>query len=408
MLAHGTTRSDNEWPEAAWAELGRRLVAAGHRVVLPQAGAAEAGRVARLAAAIGAGVEVLPPMPLDALARRMAACAGVIGVDSGLSHLAVALDLRHVQIFSQPRAWRAGPVGSAHQLAVGGDAGADCRRGVGGVAAGLGGPARERGSERMIRRLYSWLTAMLSPAVWLRLHWRGRKEPLYRAAIGERFGRYRRVARRPAGCGYTPSRSARREPPHRSSRRCAGSNRRCACCSPAAPRPGAPRVRRCCVRATTRPGCRGTARARRGASSRSIGRCLGVLMETEVWPNLLHAAKAAGVPMVLANARLSERSRRRGERLGAMIRPAAESLALVLAQTEADAVRLRSAGARQVEVCGNLKFDMTPGAGTAGAGAALARRGQAHRRPRDEHARGRGGRAARRPGRRSPCRGRCC
>lgn len=121
MFAHGTTRSDNEWPEAAWTDVGRRLVAAGHRVVLPQAGAAEEGRVARLAAAIGVGVEVLPPMPLDALARRMAACAGVIGVDSGLSHLAVALDLCHVQIFSQPRAWRAGPVGSAHQLAVGGD-----------------------------------------------------------------------------------------------------------------------------------------------------------------------------------------------------------------------------------------------------------------------------------------------
>ncbi len=122
LFAHGTTRSDNEWPEAEWEELGRRLVAAGFHVVLPQAGAAEAGRVTRLAAAIGAGVEVLPPMPLDVLARRMAACAGVIGVDSGLSHLAVALDLCHVQIFSQPRVWRAGPVGSAHQLAVGGDA----------------------------------------------------------------------------------------------------------------------------------------------------------------------------------------------------------------------------------------------------------------------------------------------
>jgi heptosyltransferase I len=122
LFAHGTTRPDNEWPDAAWADIARRLVAAGLRVVLPQAGAAEAARVARLAAAIGAGVEVLPPMPLDALARRMAACAGVIGVDSGLSHLAVALDLCHVQIFSQPRVWRAGPVGCAWQLAVGGDA----------------------------------------------------------------------------------------------------------------------------------------------------------------------------------------------------------------------------------------------------------------------------------------------
>ena len=122
MLAHGTTRSDNEWPEAAWADIGRRLVAAGFRAVLPQVGAVEAERVQRLAASIGAGAVLLPPMKLDAIARCMAACAGVIGVDSGLSHLAVALDLCHVQIFSQPRVWRAGPVGCAFQVAVGGDA----------------------------------------------------------------------------------------------------------------------------------------------------------------------------------------------------------------------------------------------------------------------------------------------
>ena len=122
MFVHGTTRSDNEWSEAAWAEVGRRLVAAGFRVVLPQAGAAEAARVARLAGAIGASADALPPMPLDALARHMSASAGVIGVDSGLSHLAVALDLCHVQIFSQPRVWRAGPVGCAYQVPVGGDA----------------------------------------------------------------------------------------------------------------------------------------------------------------------------------------------------------------------------------------------------------------------------------------------
>ena len=50
----------------------------------------------------------------------MAGSAGVIGVDSGLSHLAVALDLPHVQIFSQDRAWRAGPVGLDHQRVAGG------------------------------------------------------------------------------------------------------------------------------------------------------------------------------------------------------------------------------------------------------------------------------------------------
>lgn len=130
LLAHGTTRSDNEWPEPCWADIGQRLVAAGFRVVLPRSGPVESQRVRRIASAVAgdygaqgnANVEVLPTMALDDLARRLATCSGVIGVDSGLSHLAVALDLCHVQIFSQPRVWRAGPVGRAHQIAVGGDA----------------------------------------------------------------------------------------------------------------------------------------------------------------------------------------------------------------------------------------------------------------------------------------------
>lgn len=122
LFAHGTTRADNEWPEAAWVGLGRRLVGQGASIVLPQSGAAEGARVQRIAAAIGERARALEPMALDALARRVAECRGVIGVDSGLSHLAVALDLPHVQIFSQPRVWRAGPVGRAYQLPVGGDA----------------------------------------------------------------------------------------------------------------------------------------------------------------------------------------------------------------------------------------------------------------------------------------------
>jgi 3-deoxy-D-manno-octulosonic-acid transferase len=66
--------------------------------------------------------------------------------------------------------------------------------------------------------------------------------------------------------------------------------------------------------------------------------------------------------MVLANARLSEKSRKQGQRLDAILRPAVQSFALVLAQTEPDAARLRERGARAVEVQGNLKFDMTPDA----------------------------------------------
>jgi 3-deoxy-D-manno-octulosonic-acid transferase len=87
---------------------------------------------------------------------------------------------------------------------------------------------------------------------------------------------------------------------------------------------------------------------------------VGVLMETEIWPNLLHAAKRHGVPIVLANARLSEKSSKTGQRLDAVLRPAVRKLSLVLAQTEVDAQRLRAAGAQRAIVSGNLKFDMAP------------------------------------------------
>lgn len=87
---------------------------------------------------------------------------------------------------------------------------------------------------------------------------------------------------------------------------------------------------------------------------------IGVLMETEVWPNLMNEARLASVPMVLANARLSDKSLRQGERFSALLRPAAQALSLTLAQTESDAMRLRRMGAVSVQVMGNVKFDMTP------------------------------------------------
>jgi len=85
---------------------------------------------------------------------------------------------------------------------------------------------------------------------------------------------------------------------------------------------------------------------------------LGVLMETEVWPVLQREAERARLPMVLANARLSEKSLRQGLRLAALMRPAARRMRLVLAQTEADAARIRAMGAPHVEVAGNLKYDI--------------------------------------------------
>ena len=90
--------------------------------------------------------------------------------------------------------------------------------------------------------------------------------------------------------------------------------------------------------------------------------CVGVLMETEVWPNLQHEARRADVPMVLANARLSEKSLRQGLRLAPLMRPAAQAMTLCLAQTPDDAQRLSDMGAPVVRVVGNVKFDMTPAA----------------------------------------------
>ncbi|MDN4036963.1 lipid IV(A) 3-deoxy-D-manno-octulosonic acid transferase [Massilia sp. YIM B02443] len=85
-----------------------------------------------------------------------------------------------------------------------------------------------------------------------------------------------------------------------------------------------------------------------------------ILMETEVWPNLLHACARMDVPVVLANARLSERSLRRGQKAGAVMQEAARAFTLVAAQTELDAARIRSLGASNVEVTGSVKFDVTP------------------------------------------------
>jgi 3-deoxy-D-manno-octulosonic-acid transferase len=82
------------------------------------------------------------------------------------------------------------------------------------------------------------------------------------------------------------------------------------------------------------------------------------MMETEVWPNLIASCGALGVPLVLANARMSEKSASGYERWHALFWPAFAGFAAVCAQSEADAARLRGLGARRVHVSGNLKFDV--------------------------------------------------
>jgi 3-deoxy-D-manno-octulosonic-acid transferase len=211
----------------------------------------------------------------------------------------------------------------------------------------------------LARGAYSNLLRLLTPIYVLRLWWRGRAEPLYRHAIGERLGDYRGELRQGALWVHAVS---------------LGETRAAAALIDALRRLH-PTLRLLLTHSTATGREAGQALLREGDVQAwlpydtpgvvqrfftQFKPAVGVLMETEIWPNLLHAAQEAKVPMVLANARLSVKSHRQGQRLSVVMQPAAASLALVLAQTEDDATRLRDSGARDVVVCGNLKFDITP------------------------------------------------
>jgi 3-deoxy-D-manno-octulosonic-acid transferase len=211
------------------------------------------------------------------------------------------------------------------------------------------------------RAAYSLGLRLLLPAYLLRLWWRGRREPLYRRSIAERLGRYGTAPRPEAGPVWIHAVSL--------------GETRAAASLIAALREQQPRLRLLLTHGTATGRETGASLLRPGdiqvwlpfdtpgAVRRFLARFrprLGVLMETEVWPNLLHAAHAQSVPMVLANARLSPKSLRQSLRFDALLRPAAQCVTLALAQTQGDAARLREAGAPRVEVVGNLKFDMAP------------------------------------------------
>ena len=119
-LVHGTSRADKLWPVANWIELGLALHEQGLCVALPHGSDDELQRAQAIAAALPKAV-VWPRLGLDALVDALGACVGVVGVDSGLSHIAVALDLPHVQLYNFDTAWRTGPLTGAapsRQLSV--------------------------------------------------------------------------------------------------------------------------------------------------------------------------------------------------------------------------------------------------------------------------------------------------
>jgi len=104
-----------------------------------------------------------------------------------------------------------------------------------------------------------------------------------------------------------------------------------------------------------------------GAVSRFLDRVRPralLVMETEIWPNLVAACRARGVPVILVNARLSEKSARGYARFAGFTRETLAGFTMIAAQADADAARFRALGAPRVEVTGNLKFDQAAGSDT--------------------------------------------
>jgi 3-deoxy-D-manno-octulosonic-acid transferase len=89
---------------------------------------------------------------------------------------------------------------------------------------------------------------------------------------------------------------------------------------------------------------------------------IGLLLETEVWPQLIHNAQEKGIPIMLINARMSEKSLHQAERWASLMKPAFAGLSAVCAQAPDDAMRLKSLGASVTGIFGNLKFDAKPDA----------------------------------------------
>jgi len=211
-----------------------------------------------------------------------------------------------------------------------------------------------------VRALYTLFLRALLPLVLLRLWWRGRAEPLYREAVGERFGRYS-VDERPERLIWLHAVSV-------------GEARAAAPLVRALA--GAYADHRILITCTTAAG-RETIKQLYGESVlvaylpydlpaavqhflEHYRPRLGILMETELWPNLLAQCARHGVPVMLANARMSAKSASGYHRWRSLTQPAFAALAAVCAQTTDDAERIRALGARAVEVTGNLKFDVEP------------------------------------------------
>jgi 3-deoxy-D-manno-octulosonic-acid transferase len=207
------------------------------------------------------------------------------------------------------------------------------------------------------------------PLILLRLWWRGRREPGYREGVAERFGKYPGAAGAQTIWIHAVSvGEARAAAPLVAALRDAFPDHGLVLtCTTAAGRATLRQIHGAGATIAYLP------YDLPGAVRGFIGHFrprLGVLMETELWPNLLAGCAAQGVPVVLANARMSEKSARGYARLPGFARATLAGIAEVCAQSADDAQRLRALGALNVGITGNLKFDVEPAPAQLAAGRA--------------------------------------
>ena len=211
----------------------------------------------------------------------------------------------------------------------------------------------------MNRFYYSVLLTLILPLVPLKLLWRGIKQPAYRQHWGERFGFYKITISKPVIWLH--------------------------CVSVGETRAAEPLIN---ALQATHPNhqillTHGT------PTGREVGEALfsdkvdrvylpydvpfavnsflkhfkpsiGLIMETELWFNLIAACQQRDIPVLLLNARLSEKSANGYAKLGKLARDGLQSLSAVAAQTNDDAARFENLGTHNISVAGNLKFDVTP------------------------------------------------
>ena len=211
----------------------------------------------------------------------------------------------------------------------------------------------------MWRALYTLALYALLPFAMLKLWWRGRKEPGYRRHLWERFGEFELAPEGPVLWLHAVSVGEVRAaaPLVQALQAEYPDHQLLVTCMTAAGRDAVKQLYGESVLAAWLP------YDFPGALRRFLEHFrprLVVLMETELWPNLLAACREYGVPVVLANARMSEKSARGYARWPGLSRPAIASLAAVCAQSAEDAARLGALGAPRVVVTGNLKFETEP------------------------------------------------